>query len=483
MKKKRLFTLILSALLITSCAGTGASDDESTGTSGKKDDDPSVSSAPDDVLPLPERDYGGYEFRMFIRDDQAFIPDMWAEDLDGETMNDVIYERNCRVSEKYGVTFSMFSVSGDVVGSEAMNTIMSGDDAYDIIVCHARHLSNYSHSDLLLEWNENLPYIDLDGKWWNQDARENLSIAGKLYTCAGDISYMNLGAADCMFYNKRLLDDIGAGDIYDTVKSGKWTFDAFSALVKQGTSDLNGDSVISENDDRLGYVTNEWIGPIQVLYSGGQRIWKKDESGKVYLSLNSERTINIFEKFFALTDSDAAYVIPDWHIEPLAEIFTSGRAMFVDTNVKNVSLFRGMDDDFGIIPWPKFDENDEKYYANVDAGCNMVGVPVTNSDPERTSIIIEALCRDGGENVLPLYYETVLQSKYTRDDESVQMLDLIKDGRVFDIGYYYWDAWSVFNSTGKVLSRDPDHNFSSYYAKNEQKANEKLDEVNERYLG
>ena len=209
----------------------------------------------------------------------------------------------------------------------------------------------------------------------------------------------------------------------------------------------------------------------------------KDESGKVYLSLNSERTINIFEKFFALTDSDAAYVIPDWHIEPLAEIFTSGRAMFVDTNVKNVSLFRGMDDDFGIIPWPKFDENDEKYYANVDAGCNMVGVPVTNSDPERTSIIIEALCRDGGENVLPLYYETVLQSKYTRDDESVQMLDLIKDGRVFDIGYYYWDAWSVFNSTGKVLSRDPDHNFSSYYAGNEQKANEKLDEVNERYLG
>lgn len=479
-EKTKFFTLILTALLLTSCGSTAQTPDVTGTTDGGSD---TVSSAPDETdSPLPERDYGGYEFRMFIRGDDAFIPDMWAEDLDGETMNDAIFERNRRVSETYGVNFRMFSVSGDDEGKEAMNTIMAGDDSYDILVCHARRLSQYSHNDLLLEWNENLPYIDLDGEWWNQDARDNLSIAGKLYTCAGDISYMNLGAADCMFYNKRILADIGAADIYDTVRDGGWTLDVFSELVKKGATDLNGDAKISEEDDRLGYVTTEWIGPIQVLYSGGQRIWKKDDAGKVYLSLNTERTVDIFDKFFKMTDSDSAYIIPDWRSERLVEFFTTGRSLFVDMNVKNVALFRGMNDDFGILPWPKFDAAEEKYRANVDAGCNMVAVPVTNPDPERTSIIIEALCRDGSKNVMPLYYETVLQSKYTRDDDSVQMLDIIRDGRVFDLGYYYWDVMSLFNSTGRDLSLDADHNFPRYYAEKESMAKAKIDEVNEHFF-
>ena len=47
-----------------------------------------------------------------------------------------------------------------------------------------------------------------------------------------------------------------------------------------------------------------------------------------------------------------------------------------------------MDEDFGIIPWPKYDETIENYYANVDAGCNLYIVPVTNPDPEQASVIL-----------------------------------------------------------------------------------------------
>ena len=155
-------------------------------------------------------------------------------------MDDAIYERNTKIAERFNINYEI-NLGADVMGTDATNTIMAGDDAYDILVCHARQTFDYAHKGLLLEWNTELPYIDLDKPWWNQDARENLSICNKLYTCAGDICYLNLGAANAMFYNKQLMNELGIGNIYETVLNGDWTFDKFSAICDDGQSrDLNG---------------------------------------------------------------------------------------------------------------------------------------------------------------------------------------------------------------------------------------------------
>lgn len=120
-----------------------------------------------------------------------------------------------------------------------------------------------------------------------------------------------------------------------------------------------------------------------------------------------------------------------------------------------------------------------RYYTTVDAGTNLYFVPVTASDPERTSIILEALAAEGYREVIPAYYEVALQTKYTRDDLSVQMLDIIKESRVFDIGYYIYNG--PLSYTGKELYWSSDRGFASFYAKNESAANVLLDEINETY--
>ena len=323
----------------------------------------------------------------------------------------------------------------------------------------------------------------LDKPWWNQDARENLSICRKLYTCAGDICYLNLGAANAMFYNKQLMNELGIGNIYETVLNGDWTFDKFSEYVMMGSRDLNGDTQIDIENDRFGYVTGHWIGPMQVLYTGGQRILTKNDDDELVLSLNTERTVDIYDTFFTLLDSDPCYIQLDENMEPIYNSFSENRALFVDMNIKDVEKLRDMNADFGIIPWPKFDESEDKYYTNVDADCSLIGVPITSSDPERTSIIIEALAAEGYQSVIPQYYEVALQTKYARDDESVQMIDLIRAGQVFDVGYYYShnEFISEFNSIGRNLAHEEGHNFSSYYAANEAKALTKIAELNELY--
>lgn len=250
------------------------------------------------------------------------------------------------------------------------------------------------------------------------------------------------------------MNELGIGNIYETVLNGDWTFDKFSEYVMMGSRDLNGDTQIDIENDRFGYVTGHWIGPMQVLYTGGQRILTKNDDDELVLSLNTERTVDIYDTFFTLLDSDPCYIQLDENMEPIYNSFSENRALFVDMNIKDVEKLRDMNADFGIIPWPKFDESEDKYYTNVDANCSLIGVPITSSDPERTSIIIEALAAEGYQSVIPQYYEVALQTKYARDDESVQMIDLIRAGQVFDIGYYYShnEFISEFNSIGPQLS-------------------------------
>lgn len=114
-----------------------------------------------------------------------------------------------------------------------------------------------------------------------------------------------------------------------------------------------------------------------------------------------------------------------------------------------------MDEDFGIIPWPKYDETIDNYYANVDAGCNLFIVPVTNPDPEKASVILEALAYESYLTVIPTYYDVVLTTKFTRDAESVEMLDIIRAGRVFDIGYYFFDNSNDLNTSAGILPTAP----------------------------
>nr|MBQ4319420.1 hypothetical protein [Clostridia bacterium] len=204
--------------------------------------------------------------------------------------------------------------------------------------------------------------------------------------------------------------------------------------------------------------------------------------GKITLCLNTPQTVTAFDKFFALVNTDGMYVHDGDNINEIYAPFTEQRSLFTDMNIRNTSLLRDMEDDFGIVPWPKLDESTSDYYSNVDAGCSAFGVPVTSSDPERTSLIVEALCYLGYKDIIPTYYDVVLTTKYARDETSVAMLDIINRGRVFDIGYYYYETYiGSLNSIGCRMFRAKNYNFASFYAAEESATLEKLETINDIY--
>jgi len=103
----------------------------------------------------------------------------------------------------------------------------------------------------------------------------------------------------------------------------------------------------------------------------------------------------------------------------------------------------------------------------VDGSHQVMAVPITVSNTELIGVITEALCAESYKKVVPAYYDVALKFKGTRDEESIAMLDMIVNSRVFDFGYVY-DAWSgaAFIIQNLVDQNNP--NVASYWAKYEK---------------
>ena len=224
---------------------------------------------------------------------------------------------------------------------------------------------------------------------------------------------------------------------------------------------------------------------MQAFATSGLRVLEKDADDLPYLSMNSEKTVTVFNRYFDLIDSNCTYVDTSdvSYSADFITIFNESRSLFTDMNMHDVITMRGMDADFGIIPWPKYDENAE-YCTNVDAGTNMCIVPLTASDPERTSIILESLCAIGYNKVIPAYFDVALQSKASRDIESADMLDIIKAARIYDLGYYNSQASGDYSNqfVNFIDNKSLGRNFASWYKKYEKSVQKALDKVVNKYL-
>ena len=132
----------------------------------------------------------------------------------------------------------------------------------------------------------------------------------------------------------------------------------------------------------------------------------------------------------------------------------ANRLAFYDDEVSNALTFTQKGTEFGIVPWPKYDRRTDSYYSNVNAGCDAFFIPKNTSETyaECVSIVLETLAYYGQKDVIPLYYDTVLTYQGTRDEESVEMLKIVKENLVYDFHYWFGLAGSLNDIGSKVIS-------------------------------
>lgn len=152
--------------------------------------------------------------------------------------------------------------------------------------------------------------------------------------------------------------------------------------------------------------------------------------------------------------------------------------------VRLLNLHRNVEHEFGILPYPKFDENQDNYIALDWTG--LMCAPLVAEDHDIIGEVMELYAYYSSEEVLPAYYDIVLGEKLSRDPESRDMLDLIFDGIVFDAGMNYFGfSASVggFRGLPASFANGTATSFATFLGANEEAAIAELDAFNEAVAG
>ncbi|MBQ5746442.1 MAG: hypothetical protein IIV81_00750, partial [Clostridia bacterium] len=241
----------------------------------------------------------------------------------------------------------------------------------------------------------------------------------------------------------------------------------FYELVKDIYTDLDGSTDRTEGDF-YGMAQGHYsLGPY--LYSFDNPIVKKDEDGVPTLSLKTDKINQIVSKLYdSCFNTQGIYYNKDvWSGQ---EMFLEKRAVFTIASIGSLvnDSFRNFDDEYGVLPLPKWDENQQKYLTGVGGEHTATAVPKTVKDTEFVGIITEALAAESYKHVTPTYYEIALKTRYLRDNESKKVLDIIIDGTTYDFGYVFNGWQSPLSGTLEHLFQDANSNFESYYNKHYQ---------------
>ena len=480
MKKLRLIALLLVALLAATACGGGGDDV----------DDPSKNPnvGVNDELGLPELDYTGETFRLITAEGLLNVPEMNEatknENHDGtDIIGQAKYKQFLNTAERLGVDFEFYVATPfEVATTWVYTAVNSWSDDYDAVFTVDTNTRTMAEMGFFKTVSE-LPYVNLDNPWWSKDYIEAVSLnPDDPYLLFGDITYnQSVDRISCVFFNKRLLEEIHGmkdTDIYDLVLNGEWTIDKFLELAK-GVYVDNGNGIRDEQDV-YGFIDgSESLNTI--VFSSGLEFTGRDENGFPTLQLNNERSISLVEKLLTLKN-DVSYYDPTKDNKEGLELiysrrFGEGRGLFMVQRFYSASVHKDMEDDFGMVPMPKFDEDTEGYRSIVTTYVNWGAVPVTCERTEMTSAVLESLAYEGYKHLTPAYFENKLKLRYTRGDlgyES-QMLDLVVEGVNTD--FIYVNSLGGLGDIFKEVFREGENIFASTYDSYAQVAQMKLEQL------
>ena len=482
MKKQCIGVFLLLAALLTTACGKSTSKEAAqntdtaavTKTEAVTED---IRAPYADIAPRIE-DFGGYEYRIFVHDGTKYD----TEEETGEIVNDAIFRRNKAVEERYNIDIS--TVSGFDFGSDrtlAMQSIQAGDDFADVMGLFLINSSMIcAQEGALLDWNQ-YEDIKITAPWWDERITD-IAVYDKQYVLAGDIATQDDLRQMVITYNKSIWSEMDYEDPYAMVWDGDWTIEKMYSLAKVVAKDLDGDGKMTAAD-RFGIVSETKAAWYLYLGSGQKSIAYQDDA---YLTnLSDEKNFDVMNRVIdIMSDMQNVCVINDGkHDSELttsdvwaeaSKIFSEGRTLFRTETFGGTEQLRNMGQDYGILPIPKWTEEQDAYYCMINDDICALSLPTTVSDPTRAALITEALAYESMFVLQPTFYDVYLSEKLLRDEQSRQMMDLVLSSKFYDMDYCFGGITGMFSAM-EDMARSKKNKLSSYVASLEKRAQSKID--------
>ncbi len=469
--KKLLVLLLASAMVAPALVSCGSSGDAADTTA-----DNGTTEAVETETERPYADDIGADVKF----DGQTVKFMWwaeneefTEELSGEVVNDALFERDLSVETRLNVDIVNIGESytwdtQNIYLDKIRSSVMAADGAYDIASGQYAVMPGLVSEGVFLDMSA-LNYLDFTKPYWVQQLIEETSIYGKLYLASGDLSKVTINQVWCILANDTMRENLGLEDPVDLVHAGTWTKDVMNTMITGVYQDTDGDQAKS-NGDTYGLIidnancTYPFMNAFEVSYT------TMNEEGYPELTFYNEKTIEAWEylKNWCFNVQDVVYGGEGRQYFNVGNAFLEGRALF------NVSSFgwvkdcvEEMEDEFALLPMPKWDEAQEGYYTWLGESNTLFGILTSCANKDAAAASLEMMAAESYRLVSPAIYEINMKTRYSADSEMSQMFDLVREGIVFNFGLAYGFAMNNMNIFWKANLSDTG-NIASAWASNEK---------------
>jgi len=365
------------------------------------------------------------------------VKDIWAAEDSAEAMESAVYRRALACEEKYN--FKIDFRQSNSVRSDVSMQVSSSLDEEDLFFEGWGALFAMSKAGYMRDLQE-IPTLDLSNEWWDQNANKDLTLGNRLFYTTGEMTTMDDQMTRYLYFNKNMVEDHHLADPYALVREGKWTLDRFGEMASAVTDDVNGDGVLNY-EDTFGLFF-ELTSPQFFILGCGRKYVTLDADGyPQYTFLQDSEDYTVLERVAEVLSKPTVYNVNDYvdlgeysnRFSYARSLFAAGRHLFTLGGADVITEFREMEDEFGILPLPKYKEEQKRYYHMIDTYTPLFAVPVTVADTGDLGYMMDYFSYEGMKTLTPVFRETLLERKYTRDADSAEMLKLIFDSKAYDL--------------------------------------------------
>ena len=429
--------------------------------------------------------YGGEKFTVLCRSGgMVGDDDLFCDELVNRPVEEAVYHRTQTVCSTLGVEIVPVRMEEGDMLAEIELAVSSGSNAYDLVeCCEWKAVPLIARGYMYDLVSESGPYFDTVSPWWSRLwIREATMGNGSLYFITGAPALSLYRLIFVMFYNKDLGKDLRTEDLYSVVEEGRWTLDFLAELVSPLYRDMNGNDR-RDTDDSFGLVMNDetatdpfWSSCDITLFTRGEDGWYE------YSDSDKMKVSSVFDRLYDLVHANKGTWSPSYgdQYAKTEEVFASGNALLANTHLRYAEFekFRNMQDEYGIIPLPKYDETQKDYYSFVHDQYSVFFIPVTARDRAMSGAVLEDLGYESYSTVLPVYYDLVLKGRYASDPQTRRMIDLITENVRMDPGWIYGN---VLGEPCQQLIRFPVHDGVKSFASNLVKVSRDLPDYLEKF--
>lgn len=373
----------------------------------------------------------------------------YMEELEGNTINSAVQQRNNFLEETYGITFDVTATKYPT--DDLVLLIQGGNDEYDIISDSVDRLVKGIAQRYYWSLDD---VVNINHPWWDEQAIESLALGERHYLLAGDAIITDDDNTYLTLYNKDMYKTNTAvsehGDIYEIVRNGEFTIDLYYEMCR----------AVSKPDENGNYTINATYGNLSHAYGAtvmmnGCNVATvlKDENNELYINVMEQSSVRAFDKVYELM-SDAqnttraelligqsSSVSSQYGFAELEEVFVNGRGLFYNTTSTSISILKSANLDFelGVLPIPKYNKEQQNYCCTVNRyQSTALAIPTTvpESRLDEVGFALQALGFYNAD-VIRAYYQTTLQLQAVQSDDDAEMLDIVYNNRFYDIGAIY----------------------------------------------